>query len=61
MLFKEAMSKRALIEYGNLGKLLKQGYIVPACQPDGYSYGLGDDSNGQNRVEYLKDMKAYRW
>ncbi len=52
------MSKKALMEYGNLGKLIKEGYIVPPDQPDRDSYGLEDDSDDLNRVEYLETMKA---
>jgi hypothetical protein len=26
MIFKEALSKKALVEFGNLGKLIKLGY-----------------------------------
>jgi hypothetical protein len=28
MRFKEALSKKALIEFGNLGKMINQGFIV---------------------------------
>jgi hypothetical protein len=28
MRFKEALSKKALLEFGNLGKLINQGFIV---------------------------------
>jgi hypothetical protein len=60
MLFKEAMSKKALVEYGNLGKLIKQGSIILPDQPDRASYDLEDDDDSLNKIEYLEDMKAYR-
>ncbi len=61
--FKEAISKVALKEYGDLGKLIRQGayYIPPA--PDKTKYGSFDpaiDVDGMNKVTYLEDMKAYR-
>ena len=60
MKFKEAISKKALFDYENLGKLIKQGYIVLAEQPDKETYGLVDDQDGLNKLDYLEDMKAYR-
>jgi hypothetical protein len=61
--FKEAISKVALKEYGDLGKLIRQGtcYIPPA--PDKTKYGLFDPNvniDGRNKAMYLEDMKAYR-
>jgi hypothetical protein len=52
--------KKALIEYGNLGKLIKKGNIVPPEQRNRDSYDLDDDDNGLNKIEYLEDMKSYR-
>ncbi len=60
MLFKEAMPKKALVENGNLGKLIKQGSIILPDQPNRASYDLEDDDDGLNKIEYLEDMKAYR-
>jgi hypothetical protein len=34
MKFKEAILKKALLDYGSLGKLIKQGYIVLPEQPE---------------------------
>jgi len=59
MKFKEAISKKALLDYGNLGKLIKHGYIVLPEQPDRETYGLDDDQDGLNKLDYLEDMKAY--
>jgi hypothetical protein len=59
MKFKEAISKKALLDYGNLGKLIKQGYIVLPEQPDKETHGLDDDQDGLNKLDYLEDMKAY--
>jgi hypothetical protein len=56
MKFKEAISKKALLDYGNLGKLIKQGYIVLPEQPDRETYGLDDDQDGLNKLDYLEDM-----
>jgi hypothetical protein len=41
MKFKKALSKKALFDFGNLGKLIK--YILLPDQPDRETYGLGDD------------------
>jgi hypothetical protein len=58
--FTEVLSNKALLEFGNLGKLIKQGYIVLPEQPDRDTYGLDDDKDGLNKLDYLEDMKAYR-
>jgi hypothetical protein len=60
--FKEAISKVALKEYGDLGKLIQQGtyYIPPAL--DKTTYGSFDpkvDVDGMNKATYLEDMKVY--
>jgi hypothetical protein len=59
MVFKEALSKKALVEYGNLGKLIKLGYIPLPEQPDRESYALDEDVDGINKLDYLEDMKQY--
>ncbi len=59
MLFKEAMSKKELVDYGNLGKLIKQGSIILPNQLNHASYDLEDDNDSLNKIEYLEDMKAY--
>jgi hypothetical protein len=59
-LFKEAMSKKALVDYGNLGKLIKQGSIILPDQLNRASYDLEDDDDSLNKIEYLEDKKAYR-
>ena len=43
MRFKEALAKKALLEFGNLGKLINQGYTVIPDLPDRDTYGLDDD------------------
>jgi hypothetical protein len=60
MKFTEALSNKALLDFGNLGKLIKQGYIVLLEQLDRETYGLDDDTDGLNKLDYLEDMKAYR-
>ncbi len=56
MKFTEALSNKALLDYGNLGKLIKQGYIVLPDQPDRETYGLDDDQDGLNKLDYLEDI-----
>lgn len=58
--FKEAVSKKALLEFGNLGKLINHGTIVLPDLPDRETYLLDKDPDGLNRLEYLEDMKQYR-
>jgi hypothetical protein len=53
MKFKEAILKKALLDFGNLGKLIKQGYIVLPDQPDGETYVMDNDSDGVNKIDYL--------
>ena len=60
MRFKEALSKKALLEFGNLGKLINQGKIILPRLPDRKTYLLDNDPDGLNRLEYLEDMKQYR-
>jgi hypothetical protein len=60
MLFKEALSKKALVEFGNLGKLIRLGYIPLPEQPDRDAYALDDDEDGLNKLDYMEDMKQYR-
>jgi gamma-glutamylcyclotransferase (GGCT)/AIG2-like uncharacterized protein YtfP len=60
MRFKEALSKKALLEFGNLGKLINQGFIIIPDLPDRDTYGLDVDSDGLNKLDYLEDMKQYR-
>jgi hypothetical protein len=60
MRFKEALSKKALLEFGNLGKLINQGFIVMPDLPDRDTYRLDDNADGLNKLDYLEDMKQYR-
>jgi hypothetical protein len=60
MRFKEALSKKALLEFGNLEKLINQGFIVMPDLPDRDTYGLDNDADGLNKLAYLEDMKQYR-
>lgn len=50
MRFKEALSKKALLEFGNLEKLINQGFIIMPDLPDRETYGLDDDPNGLNKA-----------
>jgi hypothetical protein len=42
MKFTEALSNKALLDFRNLGKLIKQGYIVLPDQPDKETYVLDE-------------------
>jgi hypothetical protein len=39
---------------------MKQGYIIVPDQPDRESYGLNNDPDVLNKIDYLKDMKVFR-
>ncbi len=56
MKFKEALSKKAVEEYGALGKLIKTGKIEEPIELDRTVYDIKDEFD---RVTYLKDMKQY--
>jgi len=58
--FKEAMSKTALKEYGNLGKLIKLGKYFEPEEPDSTEYDFVNDPMGINMANYREDMKEYR-
>jgi hypothetical protein len=57
------MSKRALKDYGILGKLVKQGTYYEPMEPLRTAYGSFDstvDAEGLNKTAYLEDMKEWR-
>jgi hypothetical protein len=59
----EVLSKKALKEYGNLGKLIKQGTYFEPEEPDYAYYGSFDtivDTDGFNEVVYLEDVIELR-
>jgi hypothetical protein len=56
MKFKEALSKKALEEYGALGKLIKKGNIEEPIELDRTACDIEDEFD---RVAYLEDMKQY--
>jgi hypothetical protein len=59
--FKEAMSKAALKNYGNLGWLIQlEGRFYQPTKPDHDDYNLANDPTGLNQTEYLEDMKEWR-
>jgi spore coat polysaccharide biosynthesis protein SpsF (cytidylyltransferase family) len=60
MRFKEALLRKALLEFGNLGKSINQGFIIMPDLPDRVTYGLDVDPDGLNKLDYLEDMKQYR-
>jgi hypothetical protein len=61
--FKEAISKTALKNYGQLGKLIKLGDYYEPEKPDSTDskkYDLANDPLGIERATYLEDLKEYR-
>mmetsp|Transcript_13264 Transcript_13264/g.19025 ORF Transcript_13264/g.19025 Transcript_13264/m.19025 type:complete len:209 (-) Transcript_13264:18-644(-) len=60
--FKEALSKKALKKYGNLGKLIKLGKYYEPEEPNIADYELDpvNDIMGINRANDMEDMKEYR-
>ena len=59
MKFKEALSKKALKKYDNLGKLIKLGKYYEPEEPNSVDYHFVNDPLGVNKSNYLKDMKEY--
>jgi hypothetical protein len=58
--FKEAISKAALKNYGNLGRLIKQGSYYTPEMLERKDYDLQNDPNGLNKMAHLEDMEEYR-
>ena len=58
--FKEALSKKALKKYGNLGKLIKLEKYYEPDEPDLMEYDMVNDPMGVNKANYMEDMKEYR-
>jgi hypothetical protein len=55
------MSKAALKNYGNLGRLIQlEGCYYQPTRPDRNDYNLSNDPTGLNQTEYLEDIKEYR-
>ncbi len=55
------MSKAALKNNGNLGRLIQlEGRYYQPTRPDRADYNLTNDPTGLNQTEYLEDMKEYR-
>ena len=57
--FRDALSKAALKEYGQLGKLIKQERLDKPEEPDRASFVFADP-DGIDRAIYLEDLKQYR-
>jgi hypothetical protein len=55
MRFKEALSKKVLEEYGDLGKLIKQGEIGELKEPDRRGVDLSDEFQ---KLAYVEDMRT---
>ena len=60
MEFKDALSNRALKDYGALSKMIKQGknYKEPQ-EPKAHDYELKDNDNRINKARFIKDLKDY--
>ena len=58
--FKEAISKTALKDYGQLGKLIKLGAYYQPQEPTVNDYDLVNNPLGVNKAAYLEDMKEHR-
>jgi hypothetical protein len=57
--FKEALTNKALREYGDLGRLIESGeYFVPE-PPDVTDYDLINDLYGLSKATYLEQQKLY--
>jgi len=57
MRFQEALSRKALEEYGMLGKLILKGKIENPVEPDKADFDLNDE---YDKVAYLEELKLYR-
>jgi len=57
MRFQEALSKKALEEYGMLGKLILKGKIENLVEPDKADFDLKDE---YDKVAYLEELKLYQ-
>jgi hypothetical protein len=57
MRFREALSKKALEEYGVMGKLILKGVIEEPKEPNKVLYDLDDE---YEKLDYMEEMKTYR-
>jgi hypothetical protein len=57
MQFREALSKKALEEYGTLGKLILKGEIEEPEEPNRALYDL---DNEYEKLDYLEELKTYQ-
>jgi hypothetical protein len=57
MRFQEVLSKKALEEYGMLGKLILKGKIEDPVEPGKADFDLKDE---YDKVAYLEELKLYR-
>ncbi len=61
--FKEAISKAALKQYGDLGKLIRQGSCFIPPEPNRAMYGpfnSANDPDGLKKATYLEAMKHHQ-
>jgi hypothetical protein len=57
MRFQEALSKKALEEYGALWKSILKGKIGDPVEPDKADFDLSDE---YDKVAYLEELKLYQ-
>jgi hypothetical protein len=57
--FKEALSSKALREYGDLGRLIEAGTYYSGDPPDQNDYDLNNDPHGLNQATFLEQQKLY--
>jgi len=56
--FRDALSKAALKEYGEVGKLIKQEKLEKPQAPDRSQYNF-QDPDGIDKALYLEELKLY--
>jgi hypothetical protein len=57
--FKEALSNKALREYGDLGRLIDAGQYYSQEPPEPEDYDLVNDPHGLNHQMFLEQQKLY--
>lgn len=57
--FKEALAKKVLIEYGDLGRLIESGKYFVFDPPGVGDYDLVNDPYGLNKATYWEQQKLY--
>ena len=58
--FKEKMSKEAIEQFGDLGRMVETGEYYEPPEPDIEDYDLDNDPHGVNAADYREDRKEWR-